>query len=99
MMQPFNVIGVAGLVTPTQVTSGVAQALIATALGLLIALFALFTLNFFSGTLSRTLDLMERPGARVLDHIKLDQRELIEVQHPKRSPVPVDVDATVEEVR
>src|SRR5215813_6719818 len=42
MMQAFQVIGGSGLVAPTQVTSGVAQALIATALGLLIALLALF---------------------------------------------------------
>ena len=47
MMQAFKVIGGAGLVAPTQVTSGVAQALIATALGLLIALFALFGLQLF----------------------------------------------------
>jgi MotA/TolQ/ExbB proton channel family len=36
-MQAFKVIGGAGLVAPTQVRSGVAQALIATALGLLVA--------------------------------------------------------------
>jgi len=98
-MQSFNVIGAAGLVAPTQVTSGVAQGLIATALGLAIALFALFTCNFFSRPLSRTLDRMERLGSRVLDHIKLDQHELIESQHPKRPLVAVDVDVTVEEVR
>ena len=46
MMQAFKVIGGAGLVAPTQVTAGVAQALIATALGLLIALIALFAFNF-----------------------------------------------------
>ena len=34
MMQAFKVIGGSGLVAPTQVTSGVAQALISTALGL-----------------------------------------------------------------
>ena len=44
----FKVIGGSGLVAPTQVTSGVAQALISTALGLLIALFALFGFNFFA---------------------------------------------------
>ena len=46
MMQSFKVIGASSLVAPTQVTAGVAQALIATALGLLIAIFALFGFNF-----------------------------------------------------
>jgi len=73
MMQAFKVIGGSGLVAPTQVTSGVAQALIATALGLLIALFALFGFNFFARTQSQALDLMERLGSRLIDHIRLDQ--------------------------
>ena len=46
MMDAFQIIGGAGLVAPAKVTSGVAQALISTALGLLIALFALFALIF-----------------------------------------------------
>ncbi len=73
MMQAFKVIGGAGLVAPTQVTSGVAQALIATALGLLIALFALFGFNFFARMQSQALDQMERLGSRMVDHIRLDQ--------------------------
>ena len=73
MMQSFKVIGGAGLVAPTQVTAGVAHALIATALGLLIALFALFAFNFFSRTQSQALDSMERLGSRLIDHIRLDQ--------------------------
>lgn len=73
MMQSFKVIGGAGLVAPTQVTAGVAQALIATALGLLIALVALFAFNFFSRMKSRGLDEMERLGSRLVDRIRLDQ--------------------------
>jgi len=73
MMQAFKVIGGAGLVAPTQVTAGVAQALIATALGLLIALVALFAFNFFSRLKSRGLDEMERLGSRLVDRIRLDQ--------------------------
>ena len=73
MMQSFKVIGGAGLVAPTQVTAGVAQALIATALGLLIALVALFAFNFFSRLKSRALDDMERLGSRLVDRIRLDQ--------------------------
>src|SRR6266481_2496765 len=73
MMQAFKVIGGAGLVAPTQVTAGVAQALIATALGLLIALVALFAFNFFSRLKSRALDEMERLGSRLVDRIRLDE--------------------------
>jgi biopolymer transport protein ExbB len=73
MMQAFRVIGGSGLVAPTQVTSGVAQALIATALGLLIALFALFGFNFFARMQSQALDQMERLGSKLVDHIRLDQ--------------------------
>lgn len=72
MMQAFKVIGGSGLVAPTQVTSGVAQALISTALGLLIALFALFGFNFFARTQSQALDHLERMGSRLIDHIRLD---------------------------
>lgn len=80
MMQAFKVIGGSGLVAPTQVTSGVAQALIATALGLLIALFALFGFNFFSRTQSQAMDRMERLGSKLVDHIRLDQENGSEVR-------------------
>jgi len=73
MMQSFKVIGGSGLVATTQVTSGVAQALIATALGLLVAIFALFGFNFFARMQSQALDRMERLGSRLVDHIRLDQ--------------------------
>jgi biopolymer transport protein ExbB len=73
MMQSFNVIGASSLVAPTQVTAGVAQALIATALGLLIAVMALFAFNLFSRMQSHALDTMERLGSRLVDHIRLDQ--------------------------
>lgn len=73
MMNAFKLIGGAGLVDPSGVTAGVAQALIATALGLFIALVCLFAFNFFSRLQSQTLDEMERLGTRLLDHIRLDQ--------------------------
>lgn len=73
MMHAFKLIGGAGLVDPSGVTAGVAQALIATALGLFIALICLFAFNFFSRLQSQTLDEMERLGTRLLDHIRMDQ--------------------------
>ncbi len=72
MMQSFRLIGPAGLVDPGGVTAGVAEALIATAVGLLIALVALFAYNYLSRLQSQTLDEMERLGTRMLDHIRLD---------------------------
>ena len=74
MMDAFKIIGGSGIVNPTGVTGGVAQALIATAIGLLIALIALFGFNYFSRVQSQTMDEMERLGTRLIDHIRLDQQ-------------------------
>ncbi|HET6515752.1 MAG TPA: MotA/TolQ/ExbB proton channel family protein [Thermodesulfovibrionales bacterium] len=75
MMGSFRLIGGSGLVNPTGITAGVAQALIATTLGLIIALIALFAFNFFSYLQSRTMDEMERLGTRLVDHIRMDQEK------------------------
>ena len=75
MMQAFKVIGGSGLVAPAQVTAGVAEALISTALGLLIALIALFGFNFYARTQSQTLDRLERLGSKLIDHIRLDEEQ------------------------
>ncbi|HEY8099282.1 MAG TPA: MotA/TolQ/ExbB proton channel family protein [Burkholderiaceae bacterium] len=74
MMESFKLIGNSGLVDPAGITGGVAQALIATALGLVIAVIALFAYNFFSARQSHSVDEMERLGTRLLDHIRLDQQ-------------------------
>src|ERR1700678_1853648 len=83
LMESFNVIGASTLVAPTQVTAGVAQALIATALGLLIAIFALFGFNLFARTQSYALDRMERLGSRLIDHIRLDQENGADEESPR----------------
>lgn len=75
MMDAFRLIGATGLVNPTGVTGGVARALIATAMGLLIALIALFGFNYFSRQQAQTLDELERLGTRLIDHIRLDREE------------------------
>lgn len=77
MMSAFQVIGNEGIVNPTAVTGGVAEALIATVIGLVIALVALFGFNYFSRLQSQTMDEMERLGTRLIDHIRLDQKENI----------------------
>lgn len=75
MMHSFNLIGGAGLVDPTGVTGGVAQALIATAFGIFIAIFALFGFNFLSRRQVQVLEEMERIGTRMIDNIRLSQHE------------------------
>jgi biopolymer transport protein ExbB len=73
MMSSFKIIGANGLVKPEEVTGGVAQALIATAFGLLIALIALFAFNYFSRRNAQVVDELEQLGTRIIDHIRLDQ--------------------------
>ena len=75
MMASFKLIGGSGLVNPTGITGGVAQALIATTIGLIIALIALFAFNFFSHLQSKKMDEMERLGTRLVDHIRMDQEK------------------------
>ncbi len=73
MMHSFRLIGGQGLVNPTGVTGGVAQALIATAIGLLIALVALFAFNYFSRRVGELLDHFERVGTRLIGQLRLDR--------------------------
>ncbi len=75
MIRAFKLFGKQGLVDPGGVTGGVAEALIATGLGLFIALIALFAFNYFSQRHAQVLDEMERLGTRLIDRIRLDQRE------------------------
>ncbi len=75
MMSSFKLIGEDGLVNPAGVTGGVAEALIATAFGLAIAVFSLFAFNYFSRRQDQVLDELEQLGTRIIDHIKLDQNE------------------------
>jgi biopolymer transport protein ExbB len=74
MIRAFRLFGNQGLVDPAGVTGGVAEALIATALGLFIALIALFAFNYFSQRQAQVMDEMERLGTRLIDHIRLDER-------------------------
>jgi biopolymer transport protein ExbB len=73
MMGSFKLMGENTLVNPSGITGGVAEALIATAFGLGIAIFSLFAFNYFSRRQDQTLDELERLGSRIIDHIKIDQ--------------------------
>jgi biopolymer transport protein ExbB len=59
MMKSFRLFGGNGLVDPGGVTGGVAQSLVATAIGLIVAVFALFAFNYFSRRLERLMDELE----------------------------------------
>jgi biopolymer transport protein ExbB len=59
MMHSFKLIGGDGPVNPSGVTGGVAQALVATAIGLVIALVALFAFNFFARRVDRLMEELE----------------------------------------
>jgi biopolymer transport protein ExbB len=76
MVRAFSLFGAQGLVDPGGVTGGVAEALIATAVGIFVALLALFAFNFFSHAQAQFMDEMERLGARLVDHIRLDQEQV-----------------------
>lgn len=71
MMHSFKLIGGDGLVNPSGVTGGVAQALIATAIGLVIALVALFAFNFFSRRIDRLMDDLESFANEALSDMRL----------------------------
>jgi biopolymer transport protein ExbB len=71
MMHSFKLIGGDGLVNPSGVTGGVAQALIATAIGLVIALVALFVFNFFSRRIDRLMDELESFANESLSDLRL----------------------------
>jgi biopolymer transport protein ExbB len=71
MMHSFQLFGGNGLVNPGGVTGGVAQSLVATAMGLVVALFALFAFNYFSRRLERLIDDLEVHANERLSEIRL----------------------------
>jgi len=75
MIRAFKLFGTEGLVDPRGVTAGVAEALIATAVGLFIALIALFAFNYFSQRQAQVMDEMEQLGTRLVDAIRLSEKE------------------------
>ena len=74
MMSSFKLMGKDSLLNPHAITGGVAEALIATAFGLGIAIIALFAFNYFSKRQDQTLDELELLGTKIVDQIKLQQK-------------------------
>ena len=73
MMSSFKIIGIDNIANTSGITSGVAESLIATGFGLLIAIIALFAFNYFSKQQSQTIDEMERLATKLVDHIRIDR--------------------------
>jgi biopolymer transport protein ExbB len=71
MMHSFQLFGGSGLVNPGGVTAGVAQSLVATAIGLIVALFSLFAFNYFSRRLEHLIDDLEVHANERLGEIRL----------------------------
>jgi biopolymer transport protein ExbB len=65
MISSFGIMSEAGLGQPHAVTGGVAEALIATAAGLLIAILSLIPYNYFSNRAERELEEIEYYGSRL----------------------------------
>lgn len=74
MMRSFDVMSLAGLGQPHAVTGGVAEALIATATGLTVAIITLVPYNFFLNKVEKAVEEMEHYATR-LEMILRQQQE------------------------
>lgn len=67
MMASFQVLSTNGVNEPNAITGGVAEALIATATGLIVALVSLLFYNYFNAQVKGTLEAMELMANHILD--------------------------------
>jgi biopolymer transport protein ExbB len=70
MIKTFGILSLSGIGHPTAVTGGVAEALIATALGLAIAIFSLFFYNFYLAKVETVRAELETQTYRLLAWLK-----------------------------
>ena len=61
----FEALGQAGIGRPQAITAGIAQALITTAAGLVIAIFTVFPFNYFNTRIERSMDAIECHATRL----------------------------------
>ncbi len=85
MIQSFNVVSSAGSNAPAAITGGVAEALIATATGLAVAIFTLPAYNGFSEKVKEIISQMELRATELLNilaRLKHEERELQRKETP-----------------
>lgn len=71
MMGSFKIIANSNqIINPTGITAGVAEALIATAGGLLIAIISLCFYNFFQNIQNSKINELERIGSKIINYLK-----------------------------
>jgi biopolymer transport protein ExbB len=73
MISAFGIVSEAGLGQPNAITGGIAEALIATATGLLIAIMTLIPYNYFRSKVEQLTDLLEEQSTRL--ELLLGKRE------------------------
>ena len=80
MVASFKVMSISGMGEPHAVTGGVAEALIATATGLLVAITTLVPYNYFLSRVERTTDRIEEWATRL--EMAMKENPLPRVDHP-----------------
>ena len=73
MISAFGIVSEAGLGQPHAITGGIAEALIATATGLLIAIMTLIPYNYFRSKVEQPTDVLEEQSTRL--ELLLGKRE------------------------
>ncbi|RYG68455.1 MotA/TolQ/ExbB proton channel family protein [bacterium] len=95
MIQAFNVVAGAGASAPTAITGGVAEALIATATGLTIAIVTLPFYNYFTERVGEIISEMEVSATRLLNilaitHFQDEQKRRVSLSKPLILPANLD---------
>ena len=76
MIRSFHIIAASGASHPTGITAGIAEALIATATGLVIAIFSLVAFNYFGDRTKQITAQMELAATRLANLLAEEKESL-----------------------